>query len=236
MKTKRISQLKKFEASIAYEYKNIELLDIAFTHSSYINEHNDSPKHNERLEFLGDSVVNLIVTDILFREHEDLPEGDLTRIRASLICEDSFAWASEFMDIPNYILLGKGEELSGGRKRKSLMADSFEAFCGSLYLDSNFETLQKVLTNKFQGRVVEYIKNHKVIDYKTMLQEEVQKISRERIKYHLIKDIGPDHNKVFYFEVVMGTKVLGKGKGQSKKEAEHMAAKDALEKMSIINE
>lgn len=236
MKTKRISQLKKFEASIAYEYKNIELLDIAFTHSSYINQHNDSPKHNERLEFLGDSVVNLIVTDILFREHEDLPEGDLTRIRASLICEDSFAWASEFMDIPNYILLGKGEELSGGRKRKSLMADSFEAFCGSLYLDSNFETLQKVLTNKFQGRVVEYIKNHKVIDYKTMLQEEVQKISRERIKYHLIKDIGPDHNKVFYFEVVMGTKVLGKGKGQSKKEAEHMAAKDALEKMSIINE
>lgn len=236
MKTKRISQLKKFEASIAYEYKNIELLDIAFTHSSYINEHNDSPKHNERLEFLGDSVVNLIVTDILFREHEDLPEGDLTRIRASLICEDSFAWASEFMDIPNYILLGKGEELSGGRKRKSLMADSFEAFCGSLYLDSNFETLQKVLTNKFQGRVVEYIKNHKVIDYKTMLQEEVQKTSRERIKYHLIKDIGPDHNKVFYFEVVMGTKVLGKGKGQSKKEAEHMAAKDALEKMSIINE
>jgi len=233
MKTKRISQLKKFEASIAYEYKNIELLD---THSSYINEHNDSPKHNERLEFLGDSVVNLIVTDILFREHEDLPEGDLTRIRASLICEDSFAWASEFMDIPNYILLGKGEELSGGRKRKSLMADSFEAFCGSLYLDSNFETLQKVLTNKFQGRVVEYIKNHKVIDYKTMLQEEVQKTSRERIKYHLIKDIGPDHNKVFYFEVVMGTKVLGKGKGQSKKEAEHMAAKDALEKMSIINE
>ena len=189
MKTKRISQLKKFEASIAYEYKNIELLDIAFTHSSYINEHNDSPKHNERLEFLGDSVVNLIVTDILFREHEDLPEGDLTRIRASLICEDSFAWASEFMDIPNYILLGKGEELSGGRKRKSLMADSFEAFCGSLYLDSNFETLQKVLTNKFQGRVVEYIKNHKVIDYKTMLQEEVQKTSRERIKYHLIKDI-----------------------------------------------
>ncbi len=236
MKTKRISQLKKFEASIAYEYKNIELLDIAFTHSSYINEHNDSPKHNERLEFLGDSVVNLIVTDILFREHEDLPEGDLTRIRASLICEDSFAWASEFMDIPNYILLGKGEELSGGRKRKSLMADSFEAFCGSLYLDSNFETLQKVLTNKFQGRVVEYIKNHKVIDYKTMLQEEVQKTSRERIKNHLIKDIGPDHNKVFYFEVVMGTKVLGKGKGQSKKEAEHMAAKDALEKMSIINE
>ncbi len=236
MKTKRISQLKKFEVSIAYEYKNIELLDIAFTHSSYINEHNDSPKHNERLEFLGDSVVNLIVTDILFREHEDLPEGDLTRIRASLICEDSFAWASEFMDIPNYILLGKGEELSGGRKRKSLMADSFEAFCGSLYLDSNFETLQKVLTNKFQGRVVEYIKNHKVIDYKTMLQEEVQKTSRERIKYHLIKDIGPDHNKVFYFEVVMGTKVLGKGKGQSKKEAEHMAAKDALEKMSIINE
>lgn len=236
MKTKRINQLKKFEESIAYEYNNIELLNIAFTHSSYINEHSDSTMHNERLEFLGDSVVNLIVTDLLFKNNTNLPEGDLTRIRASLICEDSFAWASEFMDIPKYILLGKGEELSGGRRRKSLMADSFEAFCGSLYLDSNFETLQKVLTNKFQGRVAEYIKSHKVIDYKTMLQEEIQKISRERIKYHLVRDVGPDHNKIFYFEVAVGSKVLGKGKGQSKKEAEHMAAKDALEKMSIINE
>lgn len=236
MNSKRINELRKFQDSISYEFKDISLLDVAFTHSSYINEHTDSSKHNERLEFLGDSVVNLIVTDLLFREHKNLPEGDLTRIRASLICEDSFAWAGNYMDIPKYILLGKGEELSGGRKRKSLMADSFEAFCGALFLDSDFETVQKILTGRFQGIVVDFIKSHRVLDYKTMLQEEIQKKSRDKIKYRLIKELGPDHDKSFYFEVGLGSNVLGQGKGQSKKEAEHMAAKDALIKMRIIYE
>lgn len=236
MKAKRIEYLNEFQKNIGYYFKNLEYLDIAFTHSSYSNENFDSKVHNERLEFLGDSVVNLIVTDLIFDNFKHLPEGDLTKIRASIICEDSFAQASKILDIPKYMLLGRGEERNGGRNRKALMADSFEAFCGSMYLDSDFETVKQFLYDKFYDIVIDFVNNHSVIDYKTLLQEEIQKNSKEKIKYKLVKEEGPDHDKAFYFEVMLGSEVLGKGKGRSKKEAEHNAAHDSLCKMSILDD
>lgn len=236
MNSKRKKDLEEFQKSIGYTYSVIDLLNLAFTHSSYTNENTAYRDHNERLEFLGDSVVNLVVTDLLYRDYKNLPEGDLTRIRASIICEDSFSKASSYLNIPKYILLGRGEEMNGGRKRKSLMADSFEAFCGSMYLDSNFNTVRNFLFEKFYKIVVDFISTHNVIDYKTMLQEEIQKFTRDKLRYKLIREEGPDHNKTFYFEVSLGSKILGKGKGKSKKEAEHNAAQDSLRKMTIIND
>lgn len=232
----RVEELKSFENEINYNFNNLEILDIALTHSSYTNEHNESKTHNERLEFLGDSVVNLIVTDLLFKKLKNLAEGDLTKIRASIICEDSFAKASHHLTIPDYMLLGKGEEQSGGRKRKSLMADSFEAFCGAMYIDSNFETVKNFLYQKFESLVVDFIRKPQTIDYKTILQEEVQKRSNDKLKYKLVKEEGPDHDKFFYFDVFLGQKLIGSGRGKSKKEAEHGAAHDSLKKMGLVND
>lgn len=232
----RKCHLNKFEKSIYYKYKDLRLLDIAFTHSSYSNEHHENPRDNERLEFLGDSVINLIITDLIFKNNFNLQEGDLTRLRANLICEDSFAKLSEYIDIPSYLLLGKGEENNGGRHRKSLMADAFEAFVGSLYMDSDFSNTQRVLLRAFRDLEAFYISKKTNKDYKTLFQEEIQKHSKEKIKYNLFKEEGPDHNKVFYFNLTVGGKEKGRGKGKSKKEAEQKAAFDALKKMSLIDE
>lgn len=235
MNKSRVKELQVFENSIGYEYKNLELLHIAFTHSSYTNENASSKVHNERLEFLGDSVVNLVITDLLFKNFQGLPEGDLTRIRASLICEDSFARVSEKLNIPRFILLGKGEEKNGGRNRKSLIADAFEAFCGSVYLDSSYKTAKDLILNHLAPTMLDYVGSNNPVDFKTLLQEEIQKNSTEKIKYSLIKSEGPDHEKLFYFKVLLGDEVLGLGQGKSKKEAEHGAAQDALKNMGILD-
>lgn len=235
MNKSRIRELQVFQDSIGYEFNNLDLLNIAFTHSSYTNENASAKVHNERLEFLGDSVVNLVITDLLFNNFQGLPEGDLTRIRASLICEDSFARVSEKLKIPNFILLGKGEEKNGGRHRKSLIADAFEAFCGSLYLDSSYKTAKDLILSHLAPMLLDYVGSNNPVDFKTLLQEEIQKNSTEKIKYSLLKSEGPDHEKIFYFKVLLGSKVLGFGQGKSKKETEHGAAQDALKNMGIID-
>ncbi len=233
----RIKQLKEFESSIKYEFEDIQLLNIALTHSSFSNENKNCNEHNERLEFLGDSIANLIVTDLLFHKLSDLPEGVLTKMRASFVCESSFADASKCLGIPKYILLGKGEELSGGRSRDSLLADAFEAFCGALYLDAGFAKTKEFLLDNFKNSILNDIKNTKEFsDYKTALQEFYHKKYRGRVKYRLLKEEGPDHNKNFYVSVNSDEAEIGYGMGKSKKEAEHNAAKDALTKLGYYND
>lgn len=228
MKQGRLESLKKFQGILQYNFNDISHLDMALTHSSYVNENRRHGEDNERLEFLGDSVVNLIVTEHLYKEYKDISEGDLTKVRAKLICESSFAWAGRSLGLEKFILLGRGEENSGGRKRDSLIADAFEALCGAIYLDSNFNTIKSFLTNRYSSKVKEFIKTVKVVDFKTQLQELVQKNRAGKIKYKLIKTAGPDHEKTFFIELYIGEKLLGKGTGKSKKEAEQKAAQCAL--------
>lgn len=236
MENNRRRSLEELEKKLKIKFNNLDLLDTALTHSSFSNEATKEIQHNERLEFLGDSVVNFITTEILFKELKKVPEGDLTKYRASLICEASFAKAGRMLELPKYILLGKGEEINGGRERDSLIADAFEAFCGALYLDNGFSYTRDFILKSFKEYFLNSIKLSVNLDYKTILQEEFYKLFKDRIYYRLVRDEGPDHDKTFYYEVYSNDKVLGKGSGKSKKDAEHNAAKDALEKLGIINE
>lgn len=237
MNKRRIEELKSFEQAIGHQYQDLKLLDTAFTHSSYTNENRTRPEHNERLEFLGDSVVNLIATDVLYRMNPGLPEGELTKLRAAMVCESAFAKLSLSFGIDQYMLLGKGEELSGGRKRESLLSDAFEAFCGSLFLDAGLGVVRKLMMPRFQEIARQNLHRTDFLsDYKTTLQEKYYALHQGRVHYRMDGQEGPDHEKVFFMSAMDGDKVLGKGKGNSKKVAEHKAAKDALERLGILHE
>ena len=224
-----VTKLKHIQEMIGYEFKNQGLLKQAFTHSSYANEHrNHEIQDNERLEFLGDAILDLIVSEYLFNKYPDMPEGDLSKIRASIVCEPSLAKVSKEMNIGEYILLGKGEEMTGGRTRSSILADAFEAITGAVFQDGGFEGVKQFIYRT----IVEQVKNMAIeelyTDYKTLLQENIQKESTEPICYEVVGEEGPDHDKYFYVAVSHGETVLGKGVGKSKKEAEQNAAKIAL--------
>lgn len=222
---------------INYKFKDKELLKLAFTHSSYTNENKDYPHNNERLEFLGDSVVNLVVTDLTFDHLKNSNEGDLTKLRASMVCENSFAEAARELTIDKYIRLGNGEEKNGGRHRPSLLADTFEAVMGAIYLDSDFNTVKNLLNKIFREEVlIDLTNNAFQFDYKTQLQEKYFKLTGKRVKYIIDGESGPDHDKTFYSSVRCDTKLLGKGKGKSKKEAEHDAARVALNNLGLEND
>lgn len=232
---RRRNILRKIEEETRYVFQNIEYLNLAFVHSSYGNEvksfHNLS---NERLEFLGDAVLELIVSDYLYKKLKDLPEGDLTRIRSQLVCEKSFAEWARTLNFGDYLLMGRGEEKSGGRTRDSVLADTLEAFCGAIYLDSNFKTAKEVVTKKFLNPIdLSEEEFGYDFDYKTKLQEFCQKTSQDRVHYFLIDEKGPDHNKTFTMGVQHGGKKLGQGTGKSKKEAEQNAAKNAFNKLGL---
>lgn len=229
----RKEKLKEVEEKLGYEFKNPHLLNLAFVHSSYGNEVNSyRDMSNERLEFLGDAVLELIVSNFLFYELKESPEGDLTKIRSQLVCEKSFAnWAKKFQ-FGDYLLMGKGEEKSGGRERDSVLADSLEAFCGALYLDSDFKTAQKIVEKNFLRKIDLQSKSQdRAFDYKTRLQEYCQKRSQERVQYFVIAESGPDHDKVFTMGVRHSGRKMGEGIGKNKKEAEQMAAKNALKEL-----
>ena len=225
--------LQKVEQVIQYTFHKIELLQEALTHSSYANEHrNYHVKDNERLEFLGDAILDLIISEYLFKKHPEMPEGDLSKIRASIVCENSLAKMSRLMNIGEYLLLGKGEELTGGRERSSILADAFEAITGAIFLDGGFDAAKAYLTRTLVHQVEQvHSLEDLYTDYKTLLQEQIQKESSEPIHYEVIDEEGPDHDKHFYVEVYHENKVLGKGIGKSKKEAEQDAAKKALNKI-----
>lgn len=218
-----------FEEIIGYTFKNKELIEQALSHSSYANEKKRPGGSNERLEFLGDSVLSIVVSDYLYK-NLNVAEGDLTKLRASLVCEKSLFVFAQEIHLGEFILLGKGEENTGGRERPSILADAFEAVIAAIYLDGGMEAAARHIL-RFMPEDIKRTKKPVLSDFKTLLQEVVQKNPEEKVEYVLIGEEGPDHNKRFVVEVCLNSQVIGKGKGKSKKEAEQLAAKEALELM-----
>ncbi|MEG0856072.1 MAG: ribonuclease III [Terrisporobacter sp.] len=229
---KALYNISKFEETIKYVFENKSFILEALTHSSYSNE-NKNYKYNERLEFLGDSVLSIVISDYLFKEEENLPEGELTKLRANIVCEESLSEVSAEINLGEYLLLGKGEEATGGRDRISILADALEAVIAAIYLDGGMENARKfileymkeIIENSLQGRIFR--------DYKTYLQEVLQSKGEQHIWYKLIEEKGPDHNKRFVMEVGINDEVLGVGEGKSKKDAEQLAAKSALKSQNL---
>ena len=216
------------ETKLGYSFRDRSLLENALTHSSYANENKSPMGSNERLEFLGDSVLGMVTADFLFRRHPNLPEGDLTRIRAALVCEDSLAEVAGRLDLGAYLRLGKGEAAGGGRERVSIRADAVEAILAAVYLDSGLEEARGLIHRLILDREEEKAVHR---DYKTALQEPVQREAGQVLTYRLAGESGPDHAKEFAMEVDLNGKVIGRGSGHSKKEAEQMAAKAAIGKL-----
>lgn len=216
-----------FEDKINYVFKDKTLITVALSHSSYANEKKKTRHSNERLEFLGDSVLSIVVSRYLFEHFKHLPEGELTKIRASLVCEKALHEFALQIDLGKHILLGKGEENTGGRKRASILADAFEAVIAAIYLDGGLEAAAKHIL-RFIPKDVDMKRSVAFSDHKTILQEIIQKNPEERIEYKLAGQFGPDHDKAFKVQVYLNSNVIGTGIGKSKKEAEQMAAKEAL--------
>ena len=213
------------ESIIGYTFKNPELLETALTHTSYANESRAPVKHNERLEFLGDSVLQIVSADYLFHAYADRPEGDLTRIRASLVSEGALFQFAQEIHLGEYLRLGRGEERCGGRTRPSVVSDAFEAVIAALYLDGGMDVARNfILPFITEGKTAED-------DYKTRLQEVVQQDPSAVLKYEVTGETGPDHNKQFTVCVWRNGELLAEGRGRSKKAAEQHAAKVALEKL-----
>lgn len=221
-----------FEERIGYKYNDISLLVNALTHSSFANEMKPKGIHvefNERLEFLGDSVLSIIVSDYLFRHYPELPEGDLTRIRASAVCEKTLGKLAAALELGKYMRLGHGEELSMGRERVSINADAFEALLASIYIDSGSrDAVEAFLIPRVKPEIKLFIENGKNKDYKTLLQQIVQQERGELLEYVLTGESGPDHDKCFMVEARLNSNIIGHGKAHSKREAEQLAAKEAL--------
>ena len=215
------------EEKLGYKFKNIKLLENALTHSSYANEVRNGCTSNERLEFLGDSVLSVIVSDYIYKNFPKLPEGELTRMRASLVCEKSLCVFSRELEVGKYLLLGKGEDKGGGRERDSILADAFEAILAAIYLDGGMEPARNHAL-RFIMSELNHTEDEVFKDYKTALQEIIQRNPEEAVSYILTDESGPDHDKRFTVEVHLNSNVIGKGEGKNKKQAEQMAAKQAL--------
>ena len=220
--------IKDLEAAIGYKFQNIQLLQNALTHSSYANERwHNSLLSNERLEFLGDSVLGMLVADYLFRTFPNRPEGELTRMRADMVCEQTLAAAANRIGLGSHLLLGHGEEQGGGRNRNSILADAMESVIAACFLDGGMDAALKVV-QQFILVEVPVTKLHNA-DYKTKLQELVQQKKNQVLSYRLAGQSGPDHDKQFDVEVSLNGKIVGSGSGSSKKRAEQEAARIALE-------
>ena len=217
--------MKTLEAKLGYSFRDRTLLENALTHSSFANENRGSLGSNERLEFLGDSVLGMVTADFLYTEHPDLPEGDLTRTRAALVCEESLVEVADLLDLGAYLKLGRGEEAGGGRERPSIRADAVEAVLAAVYLDGGLAEARKIVQRFILDKESEKSASR---DYKTALQELVQRESGRVLTYRLTGESGPDHAKTFSVEVELNGKAVGAGSGHSKKEAEQMAAKAAI--------
>lgn len=222
--------LNEFEKVIGYEFNDKSLLETALTHSSFANEKQGDKECNERLEFLGDSVLGVITADYFYHNLAHLPEGEMTKKRAACVCEKSLFGFAKEINLGKYLLLGRGEDNTGGRNRASILADAFEAVIGAIYLDGGLESVR--------GFVLSFIKKAaekqlSIRDYKTELQEIIQKNPNEHLTYVLVGESGPDHDKRFEIEVMLNSNVVGCGIGKSKKLAEQQAAKQALELMGI---
>lgn len=219
-------KIRELEEKIGYCFQDQELLKHALRHSSYVNEkHMKKHECNERLEFLGDAVLEVVSSEFLFFEHQTMPEGELTKKRASMVCEPALAFCARDIDLGEYLLLGKGEEATGGRKRDSVTSDAMEALIGAIYLDGGFASAKEFI-HRF---ILNDLENKKLFfDSKTILQEIVQGSSDEHVSYELIREEGPDHNKTFCTAVRIGGRTYGEGEGRTKKASEQQAAYQAI--------
>lgn len=218
------------EKALNYHFQNPELLQRALSHSSYVNEKQNGSASNERLEFLGDSVLGFIAAEYFFKNRSDLPEGELTKLRAAAVCEPSLFLFAKELELGKHLLLGKGEDVTGGRERPSILADAFEAVIAAIYLDGGMKAAQKF--------VLHYITRKQNTlpgseDYKTTLQEIVQRNPEEKLEYVLIEETGPAHDRHFHVELRLNSNPVGHGEGRSKKMAEQAAAKEALLLMGV---
>ena len=220
--------MNKLEEKIGYHFRDRELLQTALTHSSYANEKHGEAQSYERLEFLGDSILGLVTAEFLYTHEPRLPEGRMTRLRAELVCEVSLHKTALELSLGRYMRLGRGEEHTGGRERPSILADMVEAIIAAMYLDSGMEQARSFIMDRIL-RDVEFGDSHRSADYKTRLQELVQRKSSQVITYRLKDESGPDHDKTFTFEVLINGETCGEGSGKTKKEAGQMAACKALE-------
>lgn len=228
-----IKNVEAFEKKINYRFKDKNNLFTALTHSSYANENkHEKLECNERLEFLGDSVLNIVTSEKIYFKYPALPEGEMTKIRAAIVCEASLVKCADEIELAEYILLGKGEELTGGRTRASILSDTFEALIGAVYVDGGFIKAK----NFILGRMLYLIEGSDgeaaFIDYKTQLQELIQKNNIKKVIYEIVHEKGPDHAKFFISQVRIADKVMGTGEGRNKKAAEQNAAHAALDKLT----
>ncbi len=222
--------IKDLEAAIGYRFKNISLLQNALTHSSYANERwHNSLKSNERLEFLGDSILGMVVAEYLYKTFPDRPEGELTRMRADMVCEKTLASVAARIELGRHLMLGNGEEQSGGRSRDSILADAVESVIAASFLDGGMDAARNFIEKFILVEVP--VKKLNNADYKTALQELVQQKKNQTLSYRLVGESGPDHDKHFEVEVSLNGSVIGVGTGSSKKRAEQMAAQAALENL-----
>lgn len=222
-------ELEKVSQKIGYRFHNLELLATAFRHTSYVNErHHQNMEHNERLEFLGDAVLEILVSECLYHHYKTLSEGQLTRMRAQLVCEPSLAYLAKLYQFEQYLRLGRGEEANGGRERESILADCFEAVLGAIYLDGGLEPARQFIQVVLFSRHEQMIR-HLSVDYKTLFQERVQQKGKILIQYRLLHAEGPAHNQVFTVGLYVNEQLVATGKGKSKKQAEMKAAQRGLE-------
>lgn len=221
--------LRELQGKIGYHFQDEALLKQALTHSSFANEQKINKLSNyERLEFLGDAVLELVSSEFLFHENKDMPEGQLTRLRASMVCEPALAYCARDINLNTYILLGKGEEATGGRTRDSITSDVMEAVIGAIFLDGGIENAKKFIYRFVLSDLEDKIL---FLDSKTLLQEEIQKKNTAQLRYELVGETGPDHDKQFHVEAYLNDRLIGSGEGRTKKAAEQQAAYEALRKI-----
>ncbi|MDO5048222.1 MAG: ribonuclease III [Anaerococcus sp.] len=228
----RLKKIEDFENKIGYTFKDKDLIDVAFTHSSYTNEVRGKKNNNERLEFLGDAILDMIVSEILFKNFSHKSEGWLTKTRSRLVCTQSFAKACDKFQMSSYLNFGNGEKQHGGKLKKHVKADTFEAVAAAIYLDSSYQNLYDFLIKNYKAEAMEIIMDDTIFnDYKTKLQEYHNAKDKKILKYVLVAESGPEHEKIFTMAVKLGNRILAQGTGRNKKQAEQEAAKKAYEKI-----
>lgn len=231
MDAKRYKELQSLAKRCGIKINKFDTLDIALTHPTFVFENKGQGyEHNQRLEFLGDAILGLVVGEYLYRNYPEKPEGELTKMRAAVVCEATLAKKSAELGIGQALRLGRGEENSGGRERSSILADAFEAILGAVYLEAGLEEAREFVIRQLKDEILA-VADGKYKDYKTMLQEIIQKEHDENVSYVILEEKGPDHDKRFLAGVMWKGKILAKGMGKSKKEAEQKAAEEALKNL-----
>ena len=228
----RKQELKELAKSLGVEFRDISLLQQALTHTSFANESKGDIVHNERLEFLGDAVLELASSTYLYAHFPDMPEGQLTKTRASIVCSATLAKLAAGLHLGDYLLLGHGEEMGGGRTRQTNLEDTFESVIGAVYLDRGWDVAKDYVMRQLAPEFEKAARGAILKDYKTILQERVYQKEGQSVAYELVEEIGPDHDKSFTFQVRITGKVMGQGTGHSKKEAEQQAAREALARLN----